>query len=201
MICVIDYGAGNLRSVCNSLDFLSIENKISRDKDEILAADKVILPGVGSFGDAMGQLTKSGLINTIYDIIDTNKPFMGICLGMQMLFESSEESPTVSGLGIFKGDILKFPHDCGLKVPQIGWNSLDYVKPDNIYSETLNKYVYFVHSYYLKAKEEDIVACKSTYGVTFDAAISKGNVCASQFHPEKSGAIGLEIIKRFSTGR
>jgi len=201
MICVIDYGAGNLRSVCNSLDFLSVPNKISRDKEEILAADKVILPGVGSFGDAMSQLKKSGLINTIYDIIDSDKPFMGICLGMQMLFENSEETPGVSGLGIFKGNILRFPQNSGLKVPQIGWNSLDFVKTDSIYADALNKYVYFVHSYYLKAKDEDLVACKSTYGVTFDAAISKGNVCASQFHPEKSGETGLEIIKKFCAGR
>lgn len=197
MVCIIDYGAGNLTSVSNALNYIGAENRISADRDEILAADRVLLPGVGAFGDAMDQMKKHGLVNTVYDAVESGKPFMGICLGMQLLFETSQESPGVSGLGFFKGSILKFPPDMGLKVPHVGWNQLNCRQPESIYRCADKKFVYFVHSYYLKAEEAKIVSCTSNYGMEFHAAIEKENVSASQFHPEKSGEVGLEILKAF----
>lgn len=199
MVCIIDYGAGNLKSVSHALNFIGAENRISSDRDEILSADRIILPGVGAFGDAMAQMKKHGLVNTVYDAVNSGKPFMGICLGMQLLFESSEENPGVSGLGIFKGSILKFPSDMGLKVPHIGWNQLSCQQPESIYRCADEKFVYFVHSFYLKAKDEAIVSCTSNYGMDFHAAIEKDNVSASQFHPEKSGEAGLSILKAFAS--
>ncbi len=198
MICIIDYGAGNLKSVSNALDYIGAENIISADRDRILAADKIILPGVGAFGDAMASLKKCELVNTVYDAVESGKPFMGICLGMQMLFEDSQESPGVSGLGIFKGHILRFPSDMGLKVPQIGWNDLKCLQPDSVYGCADGKFVYFVHSYYLKADDPAVVAVTADYGMEFHAAVAKGNVCASQFHPEKSGQVGLEILRNWA---
>ena len=198
MICVIDYGAGNLKSVSNALNYIGAENKVSADRDEILAADKILLPGVGAFGDAMASLKKYGLVNTVYDAVESGKPFMGICLGMQLLFEDSQESPGVAGLGIFKGHILKFPGDMGLKVPQIGWNNLNVKNPSSVYASAHDKYVYFVHSYYLEAKDPSIVAAECEYGKIFHAAVEKGNVSASQFHPEKSGETGLQILKNWA---
>ncbi len=198
MICIIDYGAGNLKSVSNALEYIGEENIISADRDRILAADKIILPGVGAFGDAMASLKKCELVNTVYDAIESGKPFMGICLGMQMLFEDSQESPGVSGLGIFKGHILRFPSDMGMKVPQIGWNDLKCLQPNSIYGCADGKFVYFVHSYYLKADDPAVVAVTADYGLEFHAAVAKGNVCASQFHPEKSGEVGLEILKNWA---
>jgi glutamine amidotransferase len=198
MICIIDYGAGNLKSVSNALDYIGAENIISADRDRILAADKIILPGVGAFGDAMASLKKCGLVNTVYDAVESGKPFMGICLGMQMLFEDSQESPGVPGLGIFKGHILRFPSDMGLKVPQIGWNDLKCLQPDSVYGCADGKFVYSVHSYYLKADDPAVVAATANYGMEFHAAVAKGNVCASQFHPEKSGQAGLEILRNWA---
>lgn len=198
MITVIDYGAGNLQSVKKALDFIGAENKISNNKDEILAADGVILPGVGSFGDSMASLNKSGLTQTVVDVAQRGTQFLGICLGLQLLFGSSEETPGVEGLGLLDGSITKIPNAQGLKVPHIGWNSIEITKNDGIFKDVPNNsYVYFVHSYYLKAHNAEDVAARTAYGVSIDAAVEKGNIHATQFHPEKSGRVGLQILKNF----
>lgn len=198
MIAIIDYDAGNLKSVQKAVNFMGEEAVISRDKDEILSADKVILPGVGSFGDAMEKLNKYGLVNTIYDVVDKKLPFLGICLGLQLLFERSDESDGVSGLGILKGEILRIPDEPGLKIPHIGWNSLRFMNDGRLFKDIDDdEYVYFVHSYYLKAAEPEIVKAVTEYGTIIDASVEKENVFACQFHPEKSGDIGLKILKNF----
>lgn len=201
MIAIIDYGAGNLQSVQKALDFIGAKNLITDSKLEIEAADAVILPGVGSFGDAMDCLTKSGLLDTVKAAALSDTPFLGICLGLQMLFEKSEESVGVEGLSVLKGEVRRFPKEIGLKIPQIGWNSLEIVPDCPLYSGVPNgAYVYFVHSYYLAAKNRENVAATAEYGITFDASamdVSK-NLYATQFHPEKSGAVGLQILKNFA---
>lgn len=199
MIAIIDYDAGNLKSVQKALEFLGQEVIISRKHDEILSADKVILPGVGSFGDAMEKLKNYNLINTIYDVVDKNIPFLGICLGLQLLFERSDESDGVEGLGILKGEIIKIPDSPGLKIPHIGWNSLRFMNDGRLFRNIDDDaYVYFVHSYYLKAEEPEIVKAVTEYGTIIDASVEKNNVFACQFHPEKSGDIGLQILKNFA---
>lgn len=197
MVAIIDYGAGNLQSVKKALDFLGYESKITSDKDEIAAASHVILPGVGSFADAMESIREKKLEETIKRAADGTKPFLGICLGLQLLFEESEESPGVKGLGIFNGKIVKIP-DTSLKVPHIGWNSVS-IKQDNGIFSGINEdsYFYFVHSFYLKGADEDIVAATTQYGVEIECAVQKGKVCATQFHPEKSGETGLKLLKNF----
>lgn len=198
MIAIIDYDAGNLKSVQKAIHFIGEEAIISRDRDEILSADKVILPGVGSFGDAMGKLNKYGLINTIYDVVDKKLPFLGICLGLQLLFERSDESDGVSGLGILKGEVLRIPDAPGLKIPHIGWNSLRFMNDGRLFKDIEDdEYVYFVHSYYLKAAEPEIVKAVTEYSTIIDASVEKDNIFACQFHPEKSGDIGLKILKNF----
>lgn len=199
MIAIIDYDAGNIKSVEKAFQYLGEETVLSRDRDEILAADKVVLPGVGAFGDAMEKLKNNNLVNVIYDVVDKKTPFLGICLGLQLLFENSEESKGVSGLGILKGDIVRFPDEIGLKIPQIGWNSLDFQNEGRLFKGlNENPYVYFVHSYYLKAKEEEIVKATTEYGVHVHASVEKDNVFACQFHPEKSGDVGLSILRNFA---
>lgn len=196
MIAIIDYDAGNVKSVEKALQALNQDVIITKDKEELIAADKVILPGVGAFGEAMEKLHAYGLVDVIYELVERKKPFLGICLGLQLMFEESEESPGVKGLGLFKGKIVRFPQS-ELKVPQIGWNSLDFPKESLLFKGIKNgEYVYFVHSYYLKA-EEDIVAATTEYGVTVHAAVEKGNIFACQFHPEKSSGVGLNILKNF----
>lgn len=199
MIAIIDYDAGNLKSVQKAVNYLGEEAVISREQDEILSADKVILPGVGSFGDAMGKLEKYNLIDTIYKVVDEKIPFLGICLGLQLLFERSDESDGVSGLGILKGEILKIPDEPELKIPHIGWNSLELRHNGRLFENiSQNEYVYFVHSYYLKAADETIVKAYAEYGhTTIHASVEQDNVFACQFHPEKSGDIGLKILKNF----
>lgn len=198
MIAVIDYDAGNLRSVEKALAYLGEEAVITRDKKAILGADKVILPGVGAFGDAMERLKQYDLIDTIRQTAARGTPFLGICLGLQLLFESSEESPGVEGLGILPGRILKIPDSPGLKIPHMGWNSLD-ITPGAALFRGLDQgsYVYFVHSYYLKAGSEDIVAASTFYSTRIHCAVERGNVFGCQFHPEKSGQAGLKILKNF----
>lgn len=198
MIAIVDYDAGNLKSVQKAVKYMGEEAVISRDRDEILSADKVILPGVGSFGDAMEKLNKYELINTIYDVVDKKIPFLGICLGLQLLFERSDESAGVSGLGILKGEVLKIPETSGLKIPHIGWNSLRFMNDGRLFKDIEDdEYVYFVHSYYLRAAEPEIVKAVTEYGAIIDASVEKDNVFACQFHPEKSGEIGLKILKNF----
>ncbi len=197
MIAIIDYDAGNIKSVEKAVGFLGDDAVVTRDRDVILGSDKVILPGVGSFGDAMNKLNSYGLVNVIYDVCDSGKPFLGICLGLQLLYKSSEESSGVSGLGILDGEILRIP-DRGLKVPQIGWNCLDITEGARLFKGLPdNPYVYFVHSYYLKAKKASEVAARTNYAVEIHASVEKENIFACQFHPEKSGEVGLSILKNF----
>ena len=200
MIAVIDYDAGNLKSVEKALVSIGEQVVVSRNHNEILSADKVILPGVGAFGDAMGKLKEYGLVDTIHEVVDRQKPFLGICLGLQLLFERSDESDGVSGLGILPGEILRIPDAPGIKIPHIGWNSLDISPDARLFTGlTVNPYVYFVHSYYLKAAEASIVAATTEYGGTLiHASVQKDNIYACQFHPEKSGSVGLQILKNFA---
>ena len=188
MIAIIDYGAGNLHSVKNALDFLGADNIVTGNKEEILSADKVILPGVGAFGDAMKCLEERGLVETVKAVAENGKPFLGICLGLHLLFEESEESPNVKGLGIFKGKIVKIPDNGNLKIPHMGWNNIRITKDSKILKNIGNEpYVYFVHSYYVEAEDESIVSAYTEYGQRLDIAVEQGNVFATQFHPEKSG--------------
>ena len=199
MIAIIDYDAGNLKSVEKALIFLGEEVIVSRDPEEILSADKVILPGVGSFGDAMENLKKFNLVDTIHAVVKKNIPFLGICMGMQLMFESSDETPEISGLGIFKGKILRIPPCEGLKIPHMGWNSIDINPSSRLFKGIPNEsYVYFVHSYYLKAEDENIVAATTEYSTHIHAAIENGNVFGCQFHPEKSSSTGLKILSNFA---
>lgn len=200
MIAIIDYDAGNLKSVEKALVSLGEEVLVSRDSSEILQADKVILPGVGSFGDAMNNLDKFGLVDTIKQVTGNGTPFLGICLGLQLLFKESDETPGVEGLDILPGKILKIPAKEGFKIPHMGWNSLD-VKPGAKLFKGLegNPYVYFVHSYYLKAADEGIVAATTEYTTHIHASVESGNVFACQFHPEKSSDVGLKILKNFAS--
>ena len=200
MIAVIDYDAGNIMSVCKALDFLGEQYVFTRDKETILNADRVILPGVGAFGDAMNNLNNYGLTEVIREFVSKGKPFLGICLGMQLLFERSEESKGVTGLSLLKGECLKIPADAGLKVPQIGWNSLSFPKRGKLFEGIPeNSFVYFVHSYYVKAGDHSDVAAECEYGVNVHAAVEKNNIFGCQFHPEKSSEVGLNILKNFAT--
>ena len=198
MIAIIDYDAGNIKSVEKALKRLGQEVKVTRDREEILYADKVILPGVGSFGDAMEKLVNYGLKDVIYEEVDKKIPFLGICLGMQLLFERSDETPGVDGLGILKGEILRIPETSGLKIPHMGWNSLEFHGNGKLFKGLPSEpYVYFVHSYYLKAEEEEIVTATAEYGTCIHASVEKGQVFGCQFHPEKSSDIGIQILQNF----
>lgn len=199
MIAIIDYGAGNIQSVSKALKHIGCDAFITRDKEQILKADGAVLPGVGSFGDTMDTMNSYGIKDTVVEYTKSGKPFLGICLGLQLLFPESEESPNTKGLGIFDGTITKIPSGEGLKIPHIGWNSLDIKKTDGLFKGIdQNSYVYFVHSYFLNATDKNIVSAQTQYGVTIDAAVQKGNVFATQFHPEKSGETGLKILKNFA---
>ncbi len=198
MIAVIDYGAGNLHSVKNALAFLGAESQITDDPAVIRAADRVILPGVGAFGDAMSRIRAAGLDTQIKEAAASGKPFLGICLGLQLLFEESEESPGVRGLGIFRGKFSRIPQKPGLKIPHMGWNSLRFTKESPLFAGIGEEpFVYFVHSYYLSEAEEGVVSAVTEYGSPLSVAAERGNVFATQFHPEKSGRTGLLILKNF----
>lgn len=197
MIAIIDYDAGNVKSVEKAFGYLGEEVKLTRDAEEIFSADGVVLPGVGAFGDAMQKLHAYGLVEVIRKYVESGKPFLGICLGLQLLFEESEEAPGVEGLGILKGRIVRIPAEGGLKVPHIGWNDLRVTDGATLFQGLTEKpYVYFVHSYYLQAQEK-IVAATTEYGVTIHAAVEKGNIFACQFHPEKSAEVGMQILQNF----
>ena len=198
MIAIIDYDAGNVKSVEKALQFLGQDAVLTRDKDILLSADKVILPGVGAFGNAMEKLKQYDLVEIIHEIVEKGTPFLGICLGLQLMFESSEESPGVEGLGILKGRIVRIPEKDGLKVPQIGWNDIQFPKESRLFAGFHGgEYVYFVHSYYLQAADESDVAATTEYGVHIHAAVERDNVFACQFHPEKSAEVGLKILGNF----
>lgn len=198
MIAIIDYDAGNIKSVEKALQKLGQEVVITRDAEAILHADKVILPGVGAFGDAMENLKKYNLDQVIHQVVEKKIPFLGICLGLQLLFERSDESKGVSGLGILKGEILRIPDQDDIKIPHMGWNSLHFQNDGRLFQGLdENAYVYFVHSYYLKAEDEEIVKATTEYGTHIHASVEKGNVFACQFHPEKSSDVGLHILKNF----
>ena len=198
MIAMIDYDAGNIKSVEKALQKLGADVVITKNPQEILSADKVILPGVGSFGDAMNNLKKYGLDEVIHQVVEKGTPFLGICLGLQLLFERSDESPEAVGLGILKGEILRIPDAEGLKIPHMGWNSLHLQNNGRLFKGLKeNDYVYFVHSYYLKAEDESIVKATTNYSVNIHAAVEKDNVFACQFHPEKSSDVGLQILRNF----
>ena len=198
MIALIDYDAGNMRSVEKALIHLGEKPIVTRDREKILSADRIILPGVGSFGDAMENLEKFGLPDILKEAVDSGIPLLGICLGMQVLFEESEESKGVKGLGFLKGKILRIPAKDGLKIPHMGWNSLEYPREGRLFQDIPeHSYVYFVHSYYLKAEDEDIVTATADYGVKIHASVERGNIFGCQFHPEKSGEIGLQVLKNF----
>ncbi len=199
MIAIIDYDAGNIRSVEKALSGLGQEVCITRSREQLLNADKVILPGVGAFGEAMRHLHKYGLSDIIHEIVDRGTPFLGICLGLQLLFERSDEAPGVDGLGILKGEILRIPDQNGIKIPHMGWNSLELQNDGRLFRGIKeNPYVYFVHSYYLKAEDEQIVKAVADYSVRIHASVEKGNLFACQFHPEKSSDVGLQILKNFA---
>ncbi|MBR4530235.1 MAG: imidazole glycerol phosphate synthase subunit HisH [Lachnospiraceae bacterium] len=202
MIAIIDYGAGNIKSVEKAIQALGKEVQITPDPEQIRSADHVILPGVGAFGDTMKRLTDPGLDEVIREVVSRGTPFLGICLGLQLLFDSSEESPGVPGLGILKGRIRRLPEGDGRKIPQIGWNDLTlqgdggrlYAMDPSMKAEP---YVYFVHSYYLEAEDPGIVTATCSYGATVHASIESGNVFACQFHPEKSSSFGMQMLYNF----
>lgn len=198
MIAIIDYDAGNLRSVEKALTAFGEQPVITRDPELILSADKVILPGVGSFGDAMGKLHQYGLVDVIHQVAEKNTPFLGICLGLQLMFDRSDETPGVEGLGLLKGEILRIPDCPGLKIPHMGWNSLTIRPGAKLYKGIEDgAYVYFVHSYYLKAEAEEIVAASTEYSTHIHASVESGNLFGCQFHPEKSSDVGLKILQNF----
>ncbi len=198
MIAIVDYDAGNIKSVEKALKFLGQDALVTGDGEKILNADKVILPGVGAFGDAMGRLRSTGLDGILHKVAEKGTPFLGICLGLQLLFERSDEAPGVEGLGILRGEILRIPDREGLKIPHMGWNSLHLENNGKLFRGIEeNAYVYFVHSYYLKAEDEAIVKASTEYGVHIHASVEKDNVFACQFHPEKSSDVGLKILKNF----
>ena len=198
MIAIIDYDAGNIKSVEKALQYLGEEAVITRDREEILGSDKVILPGVGAFGDAMEKLHQYGLVDTIQEVVDRRIPFLGICLGLQLMFESSDEAPGVKGLGLLPGKILRIPKKGDMKIPHMGWNDIKIKEGAKLFAGLEDHpYVYFVHSYYLQADDPSIVAATTEYGVTIHASVEKDNIFVCQFHPEKSSTVGLQILKNF----
>lgn len=198
MIAIIDYDAGNIKSVEKAIQYLGEDAVITRDRDLILNSDKVILPGVGSFGDAMAKIREYDLVNTIYDVVDKKTPFLGICLGLQLLFKTSEESEGVTGLGLLDGRIIRIPDAPGLKIPHMGWNSLNIKLGATLFQGIEDQsYVYFVHSYYLQAEHEEDVAATTIYSTKIHASVEHENIYACQFHPEKSSRVGLQILKNF----
>lgn len=198
MVAIIDYDAGNIRSVEKAAALLGHETIVTRERETILSADHVILPGVGAFGDAMDKLHRFGLVEVIQEAVERKLPFLGICLGLQLMFESSEEAPGVAGLGLLQGKVLRIPEGEGVKIPHIGWNSLMFPNQGRLFDGIAEgAYVYFVHSYYLQAKDSQIVTAATEYGALIHASVERDNLFACQFHPEKSSETGLKILQNF----
>ena len=198
MVSIIDYEAGNIKSVENAVRYLGHEAVLTRDRDVILSSDHCILPGVGAFGDAMERLRRFGLDQVIRETVRREIPLLGICLGLQLLFDKSEESPGAEGLGILRGEVLRIPDGADRKVPQIGWNDLSYPNRGRLFAGVPEgSYVYFVHSYYLRAEDPAIVTARTQYGASIDASVERGSVYACQFHPEKSERVGMMILRNF----
>ncbi|MEN6592478.1 MAG: imidazole glycerol phosphate synthase subunit HisH [Methanobacterium sp.] len=198
MITIIDYGSGNLKSIKNGFTKIGVETRVTNDLNDLRKAEALVLPGVGAFGHTMNNLRKYG--NTIHEHVNSGKPFLGICMGLQVLFSRSQESEGVEGLNIFKGEVKKFPDsliDEGFKIPHMGWNNLQIKRPCPILKDIKDDYMYFVHSYYVSPSDENIIAATVDYGVEVPAVICKDRVFATQFHPEKSGQIGLKILENF----
>ena len=203
MIAIIDYDAGNIKSVEKAFDFLGTKTVVTREPKEIFRADHVVLPGVGAFGDTMNRLNEYGLVSVIREVVDNKVPFLGICLGQQLLFDSSDESIGAAGLGILRGKIRSIPSKDKegnfVKIPQIGWNNLSFPREGRLFKDVPNgSYVYFVHSYYLDADDKDIVTATTDYSVKIEASVEAGNVFACQFHPEKSADVGMQILRNFT---
>lgn len=199
MIAIIDYDAGNIASVEKAVKKLGYECIVTRDKEVLEKADKLILPGVGAFKDAMDKLNEYGLTDIVKKLVlEDKKPILGICLGLQLMFESSEENPGVEGLSLLKGKIVRLPEGDDRKIPHMGWNSLEFPKKSKLFEGVVKgSFVYFVHSYYLQAEDENVVAAISKYGADIHAAVEWENIYATQFHPEKSSAVGLKILSNF----
>lgn len=197
MIAIIDYGMGNLRSVKKAFDFLQVESFVTSDKEQLKLADKIVLPGVGAFEDAMKNLESYDLKKQIIKEINNKKPFLGICLGLQMLFDFSQEGNLPKGLSLLKGSVIKFDKNMNLKVPHMGWNNISVNKNMKYLSEFNNQYFYFVHSYFVKP-EMDVKKAQTNYGIDFVSAIEHENILATQFHPEKSGKVGLKLLKKWA---
>lgn len=198
MIAIVDYDAGNIKSVEKALAYLGGDTVITREPELILQADRVIVPGVGAFGDAMGKLSQYGLIDILRQVASSDTPILGICLGLQLFFDSSEEAEGVSGLSLLPGRVVRIPNRAGYKIPHMGWNSISVNKSSRLFRGIEDgSYVYFVHSYYLQAARAEDVAATTSYVVDIHAAAERDNVFATQFHPEKSGEIGLRILKNF----
>lgn len=199
MIAIIDYDAGNIASVQKAFQYLNQDVIVTRNQKEILAADKVVLPGVGAYADCMHKLKTYELIETIHEVVKNKTPFLGICLGLQLMFDYSEEGGHIEGLSLAKGSIVRIPDKEGLKIPHIGWNSICVKEGSRLFEGIKNdSYVYFVHSYYLKAKDPEMVVATTEYSTLIHAAIEKDNLFGCQFHPEKSGEVGLKILQNFA---
>ena len=200
MIALLDYGAGNLRSVEKALRYVGGDVRLVQSPDGMKDASAVVLPGVGAFDDCVNAMQRQELLEASREFINTGRPFLGICVGYQAMFERSEEFDSrAAGLGLFKGSVVRFPDGQGLKIPQIGWNQIEIVKPEcPIFQDVENgSYVYFVHSYYPQTEDDSIAACRTTYGVDFASAVWRDNIFATQFHPEKSQKVGLKILENF----
>jgi len=198
VIAIVDYGMGNLRSVEKALQRVGAKTLVTGKPEKVLAAEGLVLPGVGAFKDCMGNLREYGLVEPIYEFIQSGRPFLGICLGLQLLFTESEEFGIYKGLDIIKGKVVRFPQNSGLKIPHMGWNTIKIKKKIPLLQDIKDEsYFYFVHSYYVIPEEESIVATTTNYGIEFVSSIYQNNIFACQFHPEKSQELGLRVLKRF----
>ncbi len=195
MIAIIDYGAGNLKSVKKAFDYLNVKSQVVSNSEQLADAERVVLPGVGAFGAAVDKLQETGFYDSIQDWLKANRPFLGICLGMQLLFETSLESPNVKGLSVFEGKNLRFSSG---KVPHIGWNQVQIKRPSRLFDGIPDgSFFYFLHGYYIASANEDLVTATTEYGINYPSVIEDGNICAVQFHPEKSGDIGLKLLNNW----